>query len=240
MKTIVRFTYIAPFRPANIKRFNRMMSYALSVTFLWGQLCWAGDIVNPISIVNKPTGSMTSDGLQKSQASAQGSVDAKNDAIVMASAIPAQADQVKSYPSSGVTYYSQGYSDIIGDFGSNGMYEYTNDKWSLISYLNADSFTLAPLNNGSHDIIIDFGSNGMWKYADNKWNFLSYLNADSFTIAPLNSGTYDIIGDFGSSGMWKYSNNQWAQLSTSNADSFTLSPLNSNTYDIIGDCRKTG
>ena len=224
-------------RKSSFKPIIRILSCAIIVSFLLEQICWAGttDIGTNVNTANSLSGNMPPSSLNKSQTSAQGLVDAKNAVIVMSAAVPVQADQVNFSSSSAVTYYSQGYNDIIADFGPSGMWKYTNNKWNLISYLNADSFTLSPLNNGTYDVIADFGPSGMWKYSNNQWNLLSYLNADSFTISPLTNNTYEIIGDFGPSGMWKYTNNKWNQISQLDVESYSLSPLNNNTYDIIGD-----
>ena len=132
--------------------------------------------------------------------------------------------------------YLNGY-DVIADFGS-GLYKYSNDFWTKLSDLNADSFMLSEENyNGKRDILSDFGDSGFYRYSNKTWSKLSSFNADSFRLSATDTnGAYDIISDFGS-GLYKYSgaSSKWTLLSALNADSFMLSELYNGSYDIIAD-----
>gem|GEM_PF-6227529 len=131
-------------------------------------------------------------------------------------------------------------SDLYADFGSQGFWKYSNNKWTQISTANADRFMLSEPNNGSNDVISDFGSSGLWKYSNNAWISLSTANADTFKVSGIINNSYDIVSDFGADGLYKYSSSTWTQLSTADSEGFMLSAIYNNSYDIISSFGSSG
>jgi hypothetical protein len=123
-----------------------------------------------------------------------------------------------------------GNYDMIGDFGSVGLWKYASTgEWTQISQNNVRSFALSELYNGGYDMIGDFGPVGLWKYASTgQWTLLSPNSPESFLLSKRGSnGSYDIIGDFGAIGLWQHSgsNDQWTQLSATPIDPELLQRL---------------
>ena len=109
--------------------------------------------------------------------------------------------------------------DTIVDFGSNGLWRYSDEAWSRLTTLNAESFMTSEINNGSYDTVIDFGSNGLWLFSGNNWTKLMDWDASFFDVTEtVSDGSYDIIVDFASHGLWRYSNSTWTNITSWDPD----------------------
>lgn len=123
--------------------------------------------------------------------------------------------------------------EVIGDFGTIGLWSYDNNaSWNRLNWNNPDRVSGGDVDNdGKTEVIGGFGSLGVWLYdSGSGWSRISWGVAEGIVCGDLdNNGQDDVILDFGSSGLWSFDNNtSWRQLSLDNASVLA-------TGDIDGD-----
>jgi M6 family metalloprotease-like protein len=121
---------------------------------------------------------------------------------------------------------------LVGDFGSVGMWLYGAGNWQILSSVNPQGMVAADVDgNGTQEIVGDFGPIGLWLYNTGSWQILSGVNPDNVIAADLDgNGTQEIIGDFGSLGVWARNGTAWSQLSGVNPEGM----LAANTDGVTG------
>jgi len=99
--------------------------------------------------------------------------------------------------------------EIIGDFGTGGVWAYHNGTWTQLTASNPDWIFAAQFSAADYELICDFGSLGLWMWNYNGWPGdwvqLTASNAEqAIAIDDDNDNHEELQVDFGSLGMWHY------------------------------------
>ena len=89
-------------------------------------------------------------------------------------------------------------SDLFADFGTNGIWKYTNGTWVRVSV--ADVVRMGILDG---KLLASFGRHGLYRY-DGSWSKLSESEVEGM----ISIGS-DLYADFGSKGIWKYADGNY-------------------------------
>ncbi len=128
--------------------------------------------------------------------------------------------------------------ELVGDFGTAGLWLLVGGAWTQLSAVNADYVTTANLDGtGGDEIIGDFGPIGLWVWNTGAWAQLSGANADYVTSGKTGGQAY-LAADFGPVGLWIWAMPGRTGLSSSgvNADYMIAANTDGDTEDeIVGD-----
>ena len=99
--------------------------------------------------------------------------------------------------------------EIIGDFGSIGVWAYHGGTWTQLTTLNPDWIIGVKFAAADYEMIGDFGSAGlwMWNYSGwpGVWVQLTASNAENaIAVDDDGDGNDELQVDFGSLGLWRY------------------------------------
>ena len=121
-------------------------------------------------------------------------------------------------------FESSGADDeIIGDFGTAGVWAYHNGVWTQLTTSNPDWIFGAQFGSADDELIADFGSAGlwMWNYSGwpGVWTRLTMSNAEqAIAIDDDNDNREELQVDFGSLGLWRFDwdTMAWIQMTALN------------------------
>jgi len=113
--------------------------------------------------------------------------------------------------------------EIIGDFGSAGVWAYHGGTWSQLTPSNPDWIIAVQFSASDYELVGDFGSLGMWwwNYSGypGVWTQITTSNAEyGLAVDDDGDSREEIHVDFGSAGLWRYDydTTTWSQLTASN------------------------
>ena len=129
-------------------------------------------------------------------------------------------------------------SEIIGDFGSYGLWMLHNAAWTQLSPVGAESFRFADSDgDGLSELFGDFGVFGLWLWDNDVWSCLTLANPEGMITGDTDGdGRAELIGDAGTLGLWVWNGGDWTQLSGVNPVSLAAADVDGDgDQDVVGD-----
>jgi len=129
-------------------------------------------------------------------------------------------------------------AEVLGDFGTYGLWMFHNNAWTQMSGLNPDGFIFADMDgDGDKELFGDFGIFGLWLWNSDIWTHLTWSNPDSLISGDVdNDQKAELIGDFSTIGLWVWNNGDWRQLTGVNPESLAAADLDGDgDKDVVGD-----
>jgi len=132
---------------------------------------------------------------------------------------------------------SDAREEIVGDFGSIGVWVFHTGSWSQITTSNPEwIFAVKWGDVSDYELIADFGSIGLWQWNysgyPGVWTQLTASNPDGgIAVDDDGDGKDELQIDFGTLGLWRYEldNTTWTRLTTLNPAQGLRTMLASNT-----------
>jgi len=114
--------------------------------------------------------------------------------------------------------------EIVGDFGSIGLWVYHDGTWSQLTAANPEwIFAVKWGDVADWELIADFGTAGLWTWNytgyPGSWTRLTTANADGgIAVDDDNDGRAELQIDFGTLGLWRYDydTSTWTRYTTLN------------------------
>ena len=77
-----------------------------------------------------------------------------------------------------------GDDEIVGDFGSDGIWAWDGGGWVQLSSQNSELMIMAKIDgDAAEELIIDLGSLGLWMWNGGGWNQLTGVNPEYLIAA---------------------------------------------------------
>ena len=119
--------------------------------------------------------------------------------------------------------WSDADDEIVGDFGSAGVWAYHNGTWTRLTAMDPEWIFAARVGASDDELVADFGAAGLWVWDydgwPGTWTQITASNAEGALASDDDGdGTQEFQVDFGSLGLWRFDwdSRAWTQYTALN------------------------